>query len=418
MATRKVMRYGAIRPDGSIAIPLEHELLGSPSGGRVAFLRGGRWGFLDLEGKEVVAPEYDFVWPFAGDAAAVERGGSWRSIGMDGREVEGFRGAWSDGRAAFTVGKTPTRDDRTVHHGLSGYVDTEGKVIVEAKHARADPYRNGYAVVGATMGATEVIDRDGRTVVGPVEFSWGVGGGVGPDGWCLLRPGGVTTFYGTDGAVKLATELMEVEEFAEEVAPFRTNREDPRAQRHLWGYLARDGSVSIAPTFWQARPFQDGVAQVFAGFAKWGVIDRSGDFVIDLIASHMHPIQQGAMPAAVIDRAHPLWGVLGVDGAWRHDPAFAVVTPFRDGVAVFRRLDNTTGLIDTSGRVVMEGFAGAKAGAAWPLPFTRKGKRQDNGQISGAAWGLFAADGTEAVACAYAEIGPPVEGVYVVGNKV
>ena len=46
-----------------------------------------------------------------------------------------------------------------------------------------------------------------------------------------------------------------------------------------YGYADESGAIVIAPAFWQAEPFCEGMARVKTGpKSKWAYIDRSGTY--------------------------------------------------------------------------------------------------------------------------------------------
>ncbi len=416
----KRLRYGAIKLDGSVAIPIEHEALGTPSCGRVPFLKDGKWGFLDYAGDVRVEPQYDFVWSFQGDAAAVERGGTWTSIGLDGDPVEGFRGPWSEERASTTVEGQPSRESLVIHQAPTGYVNTDGELVIELKFTRARAFNHGLATVqrieSGAHGKFEALDRDGNTMVGPIE-GWDAFD-FQSDGLCRFKAG-TMMFYDKSGKLVLDAKHAQVRDFADDLAAYEITKKGPGYDIRHWGFLDREGGVAIEPAYDAVSDFRDGYATCKVS-GKHGVIDREGTLLLSGLREIRHVVD-GVAPAALQHPQHfssNAWGLVNVAGEWLLPAENVVVSRIMESRLIFKREDGRIGILDTSGRIVADDFVSAKFRDEWPFPMTRSGRRTKTGKLSGAKWGLYDGDGNVVVEEQYADMIVPSDGLAIVANKV
>lgn len=179
-----VWYYGIMDFDGKILLtPQCIYMLISVGQGVVSYLIGSvntttRYGYLDITGKPLIPAKYDLGYPFSyGFAVVREPGGVYRVINTKG-EIQmqfppGVCRPFRDGLALVFQG------------GKTGYVNTEGVMVVPPKYTHGTDFQYGYAVVGNIEGhfnmnamiitdtistlpwpaEYHVIDRMGRVVV-------------------------------------------------------------------------------------------------------------------------------------------------------------------------------------------------------------------------------------------------------------
>src|SRR5262245_30802478 len=78
---------GAVRRDGTVAVPPRYDWVGTFSDNRAAVRVGGLYGFVDVEGREVVKPQYRIVDDYKFGFAQVDVDGKSGLIDRDGRMV-------------------------------------------------------------------------------------------------------------------------------------------------------------------------------------------------------------------------------------------------------------------------------------------------------------------------------------------
>lgn len=192
-------RWGFIDRTGKIVIPFEYGKIGPFSNGLAAVRKDGKFGYVDAKGALVVPSEWDGAEPFENGVARVNRGGKdskntsyqsikgglWGLVDKSGKVLA--QPEWSDVRGlsrnrawvskdavngklggAYALldtasGKLLTGFEWSDWHnngdfsteglllsrrgGLYGYLDAQGKVVIEPQYAAASQFRHGAAVV-------------------------------------------------------------------------------------------------------------------------------------------------------------------------------------------------------------------------------------------------------------------------------
>ncbi len=166
---------------------------------------------------------------------------------------------------------------------LFGYIDRNGKWVVEPQFVGAQPFSNGRAAV-------------------LVEFD---------------------------------IELEESEDVSDvvEVPLERT--------RKLWGYIDRSGEFVVEPTFVNANSFEDGVA-VVETLDGYQFIDVNGtDITPDAIKdlSWIGAFSEGLAPASCFEwPTSQTQGYINMKGEWVIAPQFMVAGPFNSGRACVEKM--------------------------------------------------------------------------------
>ncbi len=167
-----------------------------------------------------------------------------------------------------------------------GYIDPTGRFVIPLKFAHAGPFSGGLALVYTTWG----MNIFGRT-----------------EGWDLFRRAG---YIDHTGKFVIGPRYVEnAARFSEGVAAFQPGLASPGNAK--WGYLDKSGNWAIKPQFEIAGDFSEGLAAVAVSEKgspqKWGYIGHSGKFVIPAQFRIAHPFRDGV--AAVL-----LWS----EGPQRH----------------------------------------------------------------------------------------------------
>ncbi len=254
---------GAVRRDGSVAVPPKYDWVGPFSDSRAAVRIGGLYGFVDEDGREIVTPRYRIVDNYRFGFAQVD---------VDGK---------------------------------SGLIDREGKMVIEPKYGSV-------VAIGPDRFRISETRRLGG-MVGGEDFS---------DGWVAFTPsGGVSVsvaewFLGATGRdiIDLSGQWVGppaapwTPSFDKDDLSIRWVQKDK-----LWGLARADGSWLIEPKFQQAGSLIDGLAQVTLD-GKVGFIGRSGNYVIEPVFDKVRPFERG-IGRAVAERDGNV-GVIDKSGAW------------------------------------------------------------------------------------------------------
>jgi hypothetical protein len=221
---------GAVRRDGTVAVPPRYDWVGTFSEDRAAVRVGGLYGFVDEEGHEVVTPQYRIVDDYKFGFAQVD---------VDGK---------------------------------SGLIDRDGKMVIEPKYGFISPIGPDRFRVSET--------RQLGGMIGGEDFS---------GSWVEFPPsGGMTVSLPPLEFLNTAISIIDLSEQRIEpqdtLRPATFDKDDPSirwVQRDkLWGLARTDGSWLVEPKFQQAGPLSDGLARVTVN-GKVGFIDRTGNFAIE-----------------------------------------------------------------------------------------------------------------------------------------
>jgi hypothetical protein len=218
---------GAVRRDGSVAVPPRYDWVGPFSDGRAAVRTGGIYGFIDEDGHEIVPPHYRIVGDYRFGFAQVDVDGKSGLIDRDGRLV-------LEPRYGFVEAVAPDR-------------------------FRVSEKRQPGGPIGAEeFSSTSIESRgDDGMVPSPREGSK----------WRIIDHTGQGIELLFNGAEALSDDLARV-------------REAGRI-----GFIDRGGRIVIAPIFDEAWAFRPGFARTAVRQGKSvGVIDRTGTWLFQLDA--------------------------------------------------------------------------------------------------------------------------------------
>jgi hypothetical protein len=248
---------GAINRDGSVAVAPQFDWVDKFHEGRAMVRSGGRYGYVDTTGRLVAEPQYEIAGSYWRGLAEVDVGGKSVLIDLEGRQVLGpsFARAHPFTTDVFWVLEgTRHYTGRPGIAELVNYVDfnVTGDVSADGKWGLID--RTGTWIRRPEFTAIGVFDRnDDGLVRVKADTGWGV---IKPDGTWFLEP-----------------KFESLGTLADGPTPVKMGG---RA-----GYIDRSGNFLIAPTFDDARYFdQDGFAAASIG-KMYGLIDRTGAWVIE-----------------------------------------------------------------------------------------------------------------------------------------
>jgi WG containing repeat len=364
---------GAIRADGTVAVPPRYDWVGRFSEGRAAVRLGGLYGFVDEDGREIVAPKYRI---------ADDYGFGFAQVDVDGK---------------------------------SGLIDRDGRMVIPPK------YGSITAMATDRFRVSDARWLGGRN--GSEEFS-GPRWGFAPD-WRttrLMRPPPMA-LRESSGVIGISGQWIEPPrakpEFDKDNPSMRWAWKD-----NLWGLLRPDGGWLVEPKFQQADRLIGELTRVMLN-SKVGFIDREGKLAIEPVFDEAWPFWYGFDRTSAV-----LNGVLGVidrTGTWASDHQILFAMTFQAGASGnsetiggwhFKKGDRW-GFLDPDGRVVLDadfdmpiepcahGTLVASKSKEW-LRFRWNGsplQPPDGRFVEGACWspftlkigdriGLVAADGT------------------------
>jgi hypothetical protein len=290
---------GAVRRDGTVAVPPRYDWVGTFSENRAAVRAGGLYGFVDEEGREVVEPQYRIVGDYKFGFAQVD---------LDGK---------------------------------SGLIDRDGRMVFEPKYrfiAAIGPDRFRVSEprrLGGTVGSEDLSGLGGVSIFGlPIEF---------------------TAVMDIFGQWIEPPSVSQPREFDKDDPSIRWVQSDK-----LWGLARADGSWLVEPRFQQAGSLTDGLARVTVN-GKVGFIDRTGNFAIEPVFDKAWWFEAGLGRTSA--ERDGIFGVIDKTGAWVFRTNFqqvhlaTVVGKDRTSRTVFgwhfKKADRW-GLLDLDGRVMLD----------------------------------------------------------------
>ncbi len=301
----------------------------------------------------------------------VKQGEYWGYVDKDGKFVVNpqFKRAWTFAEGLALVENT---------EGKYGFIDEQGKLVISPIYKSALSFSEGLAPVVKDSEKIQYIDPSGKTALTleeDIERAQGF-----HDGLALVEAGGKLLFIDKTGLRKFNCPFEDVNQFYDGLALISMKMKDSNKQ----GFIDKDGKIVINPQFDLASPFIEGIAavkmdkkfgfidktgkiiinpqfdevQIFgegmAGVKQgelWGFIDKSGKFTINPQYKQVYPFTASGL-AAVKSISNDKWGFIDREGKIKIEPQFERVTPFYDGVAV-STADKKYGLINTLGKYLV-----------------------------------------------------------------
>ena len=317
-------------------------------------VRNDKWGFMDRTGRVVIAPafadERDF---FHGLAAVALPEGKWGFIDESGKLSITAR---FDEVRDFIDDLVPVRIGRNW-----GYIDTSGRMVIEPHFQSAGEFHQGLArihlwsKVACTSGeftsddaplyAFHLLEDDKSDLVS-----------------CFPQ-GGKFGYIDKTGKVVIAPQFFVAQDFAEGLAAVRVEE----TSDSKYGYIDRTGHMVIAPRFHQAGSFSEGLAAVETSARvvgnqvvdiAWGFIDKAGVLEIPDTYNFAGNFSEGLARVAI--KLGVSVGYIDRDGKMIIPARFTQAWDFSDGLAAV--CSDECFYIERSGAAVLKNFH-----AWWPF---------------------------------------------------
>ncbi len=246
---------------------------------------------------------------------------------------------------AFAEGLAPVLVD-----GKWGYLDEGGATVIAPRFVAADGFSEGLAFVTLSAESKVVIDRQGKILFAADYHEHG-------------------KFSEGLAAVEVVRDWLCPSELPDGSLQVRESCPDgkgtPRDEK--WGYIDTHGGMAIAPSFFIAGQFHDGLA-----YADRGFIDKLGNKVISGPFSNTSSFSSGI---AAVQVEYKTWGYIDKRGGWLALPTFDEAGRMEAGRGLVRS-GGLYGYVDASGALVIalqfdsalpfsEGRAAVRKGAKW-----------------------------------------------------
>jgi hypothetical protein len=233
-----------------------------------------------------------------------------------------------------------------------GYIDRNGKVIIEPRYQWAEDFSEGLAAV-MVEDRWGFIDASGKTVIEP-QYAWA---GSFHEKLAVVEMEGKFGYIDESGYLAVGPLFDLADDFQEGLAVVKAGGK--------YGFIDASGNVVLELGYDWAGHFSEGLALVLTG-TTYGYIDQSGVMVIELPTPASLPLSS--------PQASPDGGAeVELDIAqWQKLLSYCA---FSGGLAVLEK-DGKYGYIDRSGETVMapqfdsadsfsEGLAAVRSGRRW-----------------------------------------------------
>lgn len=207
---------------------------------------------------------------------------------------------------------------------------------------------------------------------------------------------------GEDGILWLVKNYKSVSSFSEGLAIVETNELYSK-----WGYINKTGKVVIQPNYGDAKPFSEGLAQVWTARdtdRTTGFIDKTGKIVIPLGYDNADSFNEGLAPVCKRDYYGEKWGFIDKTGEIVIPLIYERAGAFSEGLAPVKK-DGKWGYIDKTGEMVIQPvFYEAK-------PFSEGLAAVGNWEGGDKKWGYINKTGETIIPLTYYSAGPFSEGL-------
>ena len=226
-------------------------------------------------------------------------------------------------------------------NGKTGYIDPSGKFVIAPTFANGTNFSEGLAFVTPVKGDPVCIDKTGKVMfkLDKVDAVYPFTEGLaciqkGGDFGCIDKKGEEVIFPNHKA------KLIFCDGLAADVIV--TDKGDA-----LYGYIDKDGKVAIKHQFSFASNFKDGLAPVQSG-DQWGFINKTGSFVINPQFYLVDHFSEGYAAVSTGDK----FGYIDKTGKMAIEPQFDAIGSFTNGLSSVR-LQKKWGYIDKQGKFVI-----------------------------------------------------------------
>jgi len=311
----------------------------------VAQAKQGDWGYVDTKGAFIIEPIYKTCFPFsASGLAPVLDPGNKNAMFIDLKgapvptEVKDFdlkTGFFGVGAEGFSSGMIPVRIKKKW-----GFMNQQGKLVVEAKYDNVSGFREGHAVA-VSRKQWFILNKDGKETAVDANVS-------------ELRSfeGGLAPFVGNDKLLGFMDEQGNtvIPAQFQSVGYFSGPLAWAKDETGKLGYIDRKGVWVITPQFDAGHDFDPntGLARVKTSDGL-AFVDRSGKLLEIPEHESLGDFSEGLAEA----KKGGQFGFVDKTGKWVIEPQFESVRDFRNGFASARS-DGKWGFIDKNGKWVIQ----------------------------------------------------------------
>lgn len=251
----------------------------------------GRLGFIDKTGNFVIEPQYKLTGSFSGGLCHVmfpsDNYYEW-FIDKEGNKVHHIviKDGYCEGLARIT------------EFQKEGFINKEGKIVVDHRFLRARNFSDGLASVEVCRNRWGFVDKNGKLAI-KADFH---------DASSFSEGLAAVNFRGRVGYIDKNGEFVIKPTFYGELEPFHNGLALIKTYDHCFGYINKTGKIVIEPQYYFAHNFSEGYAVVRNYERKCGVIDKFGKLIIDYIFDNAKSFKNGLLAV----KLNNYWGYIKI----------------------------------------------------------------------------------------------------------
>lgn len=220
---------------------------------------------------------------------------------------------------------------------LYGYINRDGKYMIEPKFNSANEFSDGLALVQTKNGKYGYINKNSEFIIQPiyknaVSFS--------SNAAIVLDTNDEMKIIDKEGKVLSSLNCFEATPFVEGLSIIKI--------KDKYGAIDINGNIVINPLFDYLKPFSSN----FAAFKQgnyYGYINKSGNIIINPQFLEAKDFQEDK---ACVKCANGLYGYISKEGLLIINPQFDFANSFKESVAVVQ-LGNKYGVVDDKGKYII-----------------------------------------------------------------
>jgi hypothetical protein len=234
--------------------------------------------------------------------------------------------------------------------GKYGYIDKEGKVIIQPAFAMAQMFTEGVGLVrDLNKGGWGFIDKTGNYVIKP-EY-----GQASPfaDGMAIVSVGGKIGAIDHNGKIYVKAEYETVTDFSSGLAGAVTKKIAGGYEVMDGGYINKLGNFVIPAQFDGIGMFSENLAAVRRFGQRWSYIDPDGKTVLPAKYENAGRFVSGLAAVEVSTAQGYRWGFIDKTGKMAIQPKYVKARVFSEGLAGVQTASGKWGYIDVEGKLLI-----------------------------------------------------------------
>lgn len=261
----------------------------------------------------------------------------WQFINSEGEIIINPQFKYASGFVGG-LAKVISNDDKS----NIGYIDKKGKYKINANYISGTIFSDGLACVVEENSEPKYINEAGEVIFSLKQSEDASIFNEGLAWFSEINEEGKKLFgyINKDGEVTINPQFIGCDSFSNGLAAIRNDNGE-------WGYIDKSGTIIINPQFKSAGKFIDGMAVVSSG-KSYGTIDKEGKFLINPQFDKIGMFADGLF---VIESGNK-YGFADREGKIQINPQFDRALPFSNGMSAVQS-SGKWGFVDKEGRYII-----------------------------------------------------------------